>query len=256
MSPTPRTSTTIARRRVITSGLTITARTSRAPLTCTTTLVSPSFLILPHGPPALTKPNQPQTEKAEWKKVVDGLLGKILTDFFPQKMGGGKIFSEYLCEPSGLCNYNEILFKGVVSHWLTLVALIVPETYDKIFPKLQTSAQAAAQSCSGSGNNTCGIKWYTEKWDGTIGMEQQIIATDILGSVLVSEKRTPPLNTNTGGDSKSNPNAGTDDENSNPAELKPVTTGDRAGAGILTVLFVGAWGAMIAWMVLGEPLIG
>lgn len=170
-------------------------------------------------------------------------------------MGGGKIFSEFLCEPSGLCNFNEILFKGVVSHWLTLVALLIPETYDKIFPKLQTSAQAAAQACSGSGNNTCGIKWYTEKWDGSIGMEQQIIATDILGSVLVSEKKNPPLNTKTGGNSKSNPNAGSG-ETGSPDEPKPITAGDRAGAGILTVLFVGAWGSMIAWMVLGEPLVG
>ncbi|OJJ07435.1 hypothetical protein ASPVEDRAFT_142365 [Aspergillus versicolor CBS 583.65] len=195
------------------------------------------------------------TEKAEWKEAVDNLLEKVLKQFFPQKMGGGQIFSEFLCEPSGLCNFNEILFKGVVSHWLTLVALIVPETYDKIFPKLQTSAQAAAKACSGSGNNTCGIKWYTQKWDGSIGMEQQIIATDILGSVLVSEKKNPPLNTNTGGNSKSNPNAG-GEETENPAELKPITAGDRAGASILTILFVGGWGGMIAWMVLGEPLVG
>lgn len=215
-----------------------------------------SFFLIPlPGIPTLTMPNQPQTEKAEWKEAVDSLLEKVLKQFFPQKMGGGQIFSEFLCEPSGLCNFNEILFKGVVSHWLTLVALIVPETYDKIFPKLQTSAQAAAKACSGSGNNTCGIKWYTQKWDGSIGMEQQIIATDILGSVLVSEKKNPPLNTKTGGNSKSNPNAG-GEETENPAELKPITAGDRAGASILTILFVGGWGGMIAWMVLGEPLVG
>jgi mannan endo-1,6-alpha-mannosidase len=132
--------------------------------------------------------------------------------------------------------------------------LIVPETYDRIFAKLQTSAQAAALSCSGAGNNTCGIKWYKSSWDGSIGMEQQIIATDILSSVLVSEKANPPLTTKTGGNSTSDPNAGTSDSNQNTGETKPITTGDRAGAGILTVVFVGLWGAMIAWMVLGEGL--
>ncbi|CBF80512.1 hypothetical protein AN8421.2 [Aspergillus nidulans FGSC A4] len=194
------------------------------------------------------------TEKAEWKTVVDGLLGKLLDEFFPEQYGGGKIFSEYLCEPKALCNYNEILFKGIVSTWITFVGLIVPETYDRIFAKLQTSAQAAALSCSGAGNNTCGIKWYKSSWDGSIGMEQQIIATDVLSSVLVSEKSNPPLTTKTGGNSTSDPNAGTSDSKHNTGEAKPITTGDRAGAGILTVVFVGLWGAMIAWMVLGEGL--
>lgn len=85
-------------------------------------------------------------------------------------------------------------------------------------------------------------------------MEQQIIATDVLSSVLVSEKSNPPLTTKTGGNSTSDPNAGTSDSKQNTGEAKPITTGDRAGAGILTVVFVGLWGAMIAWMVLGEGL--
>ncbi|KAL4948263.1 glycoside hydrolase [Aspergillus filifer] len=194
------------------------------------------------------------TEKAEWKKVVDGLLGKLLDEFFPQKYGGGQIITEYLCEPSGLCNYNEILFKGIVSTWLTSTALIVPEYYDKIYAKLQTSAEAAAKSCSGAGNNTCGIKWYTEKWDQSIGMEQQIIATDVLSSALVSEKKNPPLTSSTGGNSTANYNAGEDSSRGDNGALKKITTGDRAGAGILTVLFVGLWGSMIAWMVLGGPV--
>ncbi|KAL4922943.1 glycoside hydrolase family 76 protein [Aspergillus undulatus] len=193
------------------------------------------------------------TEKAEWKEAVDGLLGKLLKEFFPQQYGGGKIFTEYLCEPKALCNFNEILFKGIVSTWLTSVALIVPETYNKIYTKLQTSAQAAAEQCSGAGNNTCGIKWYTEKWDQSIGMEQQIIATDILSSVLVSEKSNPPLTSKTGGNSTANYNAGEGSSRGDNGELKAITSGDRAGAGIVTVLFVGLWGSMIAWMVWGEP---
>ncbi|KAL2803254.1 glycoside hydrolase [Aspergillus granulosus] len=195
------------------------------------------------------------TEKAEWKTAVDGLLGKLLDTFFPDQYGGGKIFSEYLCEAKELCNFNEILFKGIVSSWLAFVSLIVPETYDQIFPKLQTSAQAAALSCSGMDNNTCGVRWYQSKWDGWVGMEEQIIATDILSSVLVSEKHTAPLTSTTGGNSTSNPNAGLSDDSSyDNSSPKPVTTGDRAGAAILTVGFVALWGGMISWMVLGGPV--
>ncbi|KAL5334198.1 glycoside hydrolase [Aspergillus crustosus] len=191
------------------------------------------------------------TEKTEWKTAVDGMLAKLLDTFFPDESGGGKIFSEYLCEPKELCNYNEILFKGIVSTWLTSVSLVVPETYDLIYPKLQTSAQAAALSCSGMNNNTCGVRWYESKWDGWVGMEEQIIATDVLSSVLVSEKKNPPLTSSTGGNSTSNPNAGVGDDSNGGITAKTITSGDRAGAAIVTVVFVGLWGGMIAWMIIG-----
>ncbi|KAL2834885.1 mannan endo-1,6-alpha-mannosidase [Aspergillus cavernicola] len=186
------------------------------------------------------------TGKSEWKEAVDGLLDRVLDQFFPKQYGGG-IISD-MCEPVSLCNFNEILFKGIVSAWLAFVAVVVPETYDLIFPKLQTSAQAAALSCSGAGNNTCGITWYTREWDKSIGMEQQIIATDILSSVLVSEKRNnPPHTSKSRGNGTSNLNL----NNGNNGKLREITTGDRAGAWILTILFVGLWGGMITWMILG-----
>ncbi|KAL4874264.1 glycoside hydrolase [Aspergillus karnatakaensis] len=194
------------------------------------------------------------TEKAEWKEATEGLLGVLLNTFFPQNMGGGKIFSEYLCEAKELCNFNEILFKGIVSTWLTFVALVVPETYDQIFPKLQTSAQAAALSCSGLDNNTCGVRWYESKWDGWVGMEEQIIATDVLSSSLVSEKMNPPLTSSTGGNSTSNPNAGVGDTSNTGNTPRAITAGDKAGAAIVTVVFVALWGGMISWMILGGDI--
>lgn len=97
--------------------------------------------------------------------------------------------SEVLCEPNEVCNDNKILFKGLVSGWLAFVALLVPSTYDEILPKLQASAQGAAASCSGMSNNTCGVRWHESKWDGWVGMEEQISATDVLSSVLVTEKK-------------------------------------------------------------------
>ncbi|PYI00609.1 mannan endo-1,6-alpha-mannosidase [Aspergillus sclerotiicarbonarius CBS 121057] len=200
------------------------------------------------------------TGMGEWGDVVEGLLGRVLDQFFiiedndgdGEGGDGGGIFSEYLCEPSALCNFNEILFKGIVSSWLSAVAIVVPETYDRIFPNLQASAQAAALACTGADNNTCGIKWYTREWDLSIGMEQQIIATDVLTAVLVSEKRDPPFTVSTGGNSVGNPNAGDRGSSGNVGEeLGEITAGDRVGAGIVTVLFVGVWGGMVAWMLIG-----
>ncbi|KAE8376056.1 glycosyl hydrolase family 76-domain-containing protein [Aspergillus bertholletiae] len=191
------------------------------------------------------------TEKETWKTAVDGLLGVTLNTFFPKSFN--YIMSEVLCEPNEVCNDNEILFKGLVTGWLAFVALLVPSTYDQILPKLQASAQGAAASCSGMSNNTCGVRWHESKWDGWVGMEEQISATDILTSVLVTEKKGGgPLTSTTGGNSTSDPNAGSGDgSSSDKSQLKPITTGDKAGAGIVTVIIVAIWGGLVGFMMRG-----
>ncbi|RAK99369.1 glycoside hydrolase family 76 protein [Aspergillus ibericus CBS 121593] len=191
------------------------------------------------------------TGKAKWKTAVDGLLNVTLDTFFPASYGGN-IMSEVLCEPAEVCNDNEILFKGLVTGWLGFVALVVPSTYDTILPKLQGSAVAAAASCTGMNNNTCGVRWYPKKWDGWNGMEEEIAVTNVLSSALVNTKKTAPVTSSTGGNSTSDPNAGTgDNTGSDTSTLSAITTGDKAGASILTIAFVGMWGGMIAWMVIG-----
>ncbi|KAA8643769.1 hypothetical protein EYZ11_010740 [Aspergillus tanneri] len=188
------------------------------------------------------------TEQPKWKEAVDGLLGVTFGTFFPKQFNN--IMSEVLCEPNEVCNDNEILFKGLVVHWLAFTSNLVPSTYDQILPKLQASAQGAANSCSGMNNNTCGVRWYQNKWDGWVGMEEQIIATEALVSALITEDKAGPVTAKTGGDSKSDPSAGTggDEDPEDKAKLKPITTADKAGASILTILFVGVWLSMVAWM--------
>jgi mannan endo-1,6-alpha-mannosidase len=46
-------------------------------------------------------------------------------------------------------------------------------------------------------------------------------------------------------------NAGKASINQDPG-LAPITTGDRAGAGILTALLIAAWLGIVVWMFLGE----
>lgn len=159
---------------------------------------------------------------------------------------------DWECEPQENCNNNDVLFKGLLSTWLGYTALIVPSTYDTIMPKLQSSAQGAAASCAGP-NNDCGVRWYQSQWDGKIGMEEEISVSNVLSVNLIPfENRVlkAPLTSFTGGNSSSNPNAGMN----HPTGMQqaPITTGDKAGAGILTALFVGGWIALISWMILGH----
>jgi mannan endo-1,6-alpha-mannosidase len=175
-------------------------------------------------------------------------LKKTFSTFFPH----GNVLEDITCEPTGQCNFNEILFKGLVSSWLVFTGMLVPETAAQITPKLQASAQAAAKTCTGNNNQTCGIKWYTDQWDGTTGMEQEISATNVFLANLVSFGGIDgPVTSDTGGKSTSDPNAGTGSGNSDKQTTKPITTGDKAGAGILTAIFIAGWAGSMAWLLMG-----
>lgn len=183
--------------------------------------------------------------------MVDGLLAKAFSEFFPAKYGSNTI-SEILCEPQELCNFNEILFKGYFQSWIALVALLIPEESAQIMPKLQGSAESLAATCVGMGNDTCGVRWWGGKWDGWNGMETEISAANGFSSVLLLEKGQVPLTTFTGGNSTSDPSAGTGSVFGQIEHMSPITTGDKAGAGVLTAVFVAGWVALMVWMLLGK----
>lgn len=129
---------------------------------------------------------------------------------------------------------------------------IVPGTSDLVMPKLQTSAQAAVKTCTGlSDGSHCGIKWYTQTWDGSDGLEQQMAVLGVLNAILVPFKNQAPFTADNGGTSKSNPNAGTNSSDNEVPQLNNITTGDRAGAGVLTVIFVTGWAIAVTWMIRG-----
>ena len=74
----------------------------------------------------------------------------------------------------------------------------------------------------------------------------QMSALSVIGTNLLTPAMLP-LTQHTGGNSVSDPNAGTESPNAQPdVTTKPITTSDRAGAGILTFLIIvgvigGAW---------------
>ncbi|RMZ87208.1 hypothetical protein DV736_g5567, partial [Chaetothyriales sp. CBS 134916] len=184
-----------------------------------------------------------------WGTRVQQILDGALNLFFPQEYGGS-IMSEFECEPSANCNNDQNSFKAYLARWMAVTALLVPRTYDQIMPKLQASAKGAAGQCVGGDNSRqCGRRWYSTTWDGTTGVGQQMTALSVIGANLITSEMAP-LTAHTGGTSKSNPNAGTQSNTKSAATLKPITTGDRAGAGILTFLIIiGIIGSSV-WIIL------
>ena len=150
------------------------------------------------------------------------------------------------------CNYDEPSFKAYFSRWLAVTSQLVPTTAGQITPLLQASAQAAATQCSGQGKNMCGRRWYQTVWDGFFGVGEQMSAMSVFQNNLI-KNAAPPVTLAKGGTSQSDPTAGTGTGSGStildPSLTNPVTTGDKAGAGILTflslILIIGG----TSWMV-------
>lgn len=187
-----------------------------------------------------------------WKDRIEKLITGIQRDFFPDN-----IAYELPCEGRhGACTADMLSFKGYVHRWLSVVTQVAPFTRDTILPMLRTSAEAAVKQCTGgSTGRRCGFYWSEGVFvdpavDKTSGAGEQMSVLAAVSSLLI-DQANPPVTNLTGGTSKGDPNAGSGSRDG-PEPLAPVTTGDRAGAAILTILTltssIGAW----AWMSLGD----
>ncbi|EHY54938.1 hypothetical protein HRR83_005803 [Exophiala dermatitidis] len=182
-----------------------------------------------------------------WGTRVNQILEGAFKLFFPSEYGGN-IMSEFQCEPSNNCNNDQSSFKAYLSRWMAVTTLMVPSTADQIMAKLQASAAGAAQQCTGGDNGRmCGRRWYST-WDSTTGVGQQMQALSVIGATQINSG-IAPKSVDTGGTSKSDPNAGTDTDASPVITHSPITTKDKAGAGVLTVavIFVVIGGAI--WII-------
>lgn len=148
-----------------------------------------------------------------------------------------KVMYERACEPVNTCEVDQRSFKGYLAKWMAQTTQMAPFTFDWIMPKLQTSAKAAAQTCTGGSDNAaCGLKWTSRKWDGMQDVGLQIAALEAIQSILIS-RVDPPVTHDDGGTSKGDPGGGSTPHPPPPHSLTMnITTADRAGAGILTVL--------------------
>ena len=159
---------------------------------------------------------------------------------------------EIACEPTVTCNYDQPSFKAFLSRWMAATTQIAPFTANSLLPKLKTSAQGAAGQCVGESGSTCGRQWYSTTWDGKTGPGEQMSAMSAIQANLIT-KVAGPVSANTGGTSKSDPSAGGGGDNPdsvtvNPSDSYTITTGDKAGAGILTALVLTSLVGMIFWI--------
>ena len=160
---------------------------------------------------------------------------------------------EVACEPQVTCNNDQPSFKAYLSRWMAATVQLCPFTEDRIMTKLRASAMGAAGQCTGAarGEHTCGRKWTQDKWDTKFGPGEQMSALSVIQANLIQKVR-PPVTQQKGGTSKSDPTAGTkgDDPTGglDPILTKPVTTADKAGAGILTALVVSMLIGTVYWI--------
>jgi mannan endo-1,6-alpha-mannosidase len=117
-----------------------------------------------------------------WNTRTQGLLGA--TQHFFTAAG---IMQETRCEPSGTCNVDQLSFKAYLSRYMAATMAVLPSTQAVILPLLKSSAGGAAASCgAGPDASTCGTKWNIDKWDGTMGVGQQLSGLEVVHGLLAT----------------------------------------------------------------------
>lgn len=186
-------------------------------------------------------------EQDKWRTRVQGLINGAKVFFY----NNTEIMYEVACEPQMNCNTDQLSFKAYLARWMAATTKVAPWTYDQIKPYLAASATGAADTCTGGSDGvTCGTQWYIGHWDGTYGVGQQMSALEVMQSNLI-DKVQGPVGNKTGGISVGDPSAGTGGDTNPGAPTGRITTGDKAGAGILTALVIvgilgGAWYALLS----------
>ncbi len=173
------------------------------------------------------------------------MVDATLKTFFPEN-----IAFEIACEEHMSCTTDMLSFKGYVHRWMSVVTQVAPFTAEKILPVLRTSAEAGVSTCNGGDTGrACGFKWNTRTFDGSFGAGQQMNVLGAVSSLLITQAKAPFTNA-TGGTSKGDFNAGSRSDTFD-GKVIPPTTGDKAGASILTILILGAAVGTFGWMSTG-----
>ena len=121
-----------------------------------------------------------------WSARTTALLSTAETVFFKTFDNSSGIMVEQACEPHYTCNNDQWSFKAYLARWMAKTAIVAPFTKAAIMPLLSSSAQAAAQACSGPSDGvTCGARWYIGGYDGTFGIGQQLSALEVTQALLI-----------------------------------------------------------------------
>lgn len=190
-----------------------------------------------------------QTNDDVWLTRTQGLLRKLEKAFFKD----GAI-TDQVCEASDQCykDANDPLFKGLTMSWMMDIALLIPSLKQEILGYIQSTAEAAGESCTGRSGAACGGRLYG-KYDGQASMENQITGVEVFSSAMLKflKEDAVPVNVNSGGNSSSTAKPGGEDTDASLPVYSKITTGDKAGAGILTAIFITGLIGMAAFLLMG-----
>ncbi|KAF7115507.1 hypothetical protein CNMCM5793_002465 [Aspergillus hiratsukae] len=147
------------------------------------------------------------------------------------------VMYERACEIVNTCQVDQRAFKGFLARWMAASTQVAPFTYDWVMPRLRASAAAAASTCTGGPDGAaCGLKWTSGEWDGSQDVGLQMSALEVMQAILI-DRVDPPVTDASGGTSLGDPSGGMEQDDPRPDVLTmTITGGDRAGAGILTVM--------------------
>ncbi|KAH8805335.1 glycoside hydrolase family 76 protein [Xylogone sp. PMI_703] len=138
--------------------------------------------------------------QSQWKKALDGLLKQTMSTFFPNG-----IATETACEPQGICTTDMKAMKGLLAQRLADTISVAPYTSQTISPLFQSSALAAAKSCSDTG---CKFAWSGNgtQEDSLSGVGEQLDALSFVQALLLrkSTDKGAPTTTTTGGTPSTN----------------------------------------------------
>jgi len=141
-----------------------------------------------------------------------------------------------VCE-NGKCNVDQRSFKAYFLREMAATAELAPFTHDTLRTKIAAAASAAVKSCTGGkSGNKCGLKWTTGINDGSTGVGESMSALEAVQSNLVDKARGWVSARKGTGASEGDVNAGMGTSADAGLYSNPITTADRAGAGILTAL--------------------
>ncbi|KAH3953610.1 mannan endo-1,6-alpha-mannosidase [Parastagonospora nodorum] len=187
----------------------------------------------------------------KWKKALTNYINKSHDMFYPPDKGGIMVEP---CEQLAICNADQESFKAYLGRWLGTSIQMAPFTYDIIMPELEKTAVRAAQTCNGlsqhnGGDFQCGMRWYMDGYDGKYGVGPQMSALNII-SVLNAARAPAPYTGKTGGTSQGNPGLNTQDDSKRlPIFHEDITTADKAGAAIVTIIVAAVWIGCAWWMI-------
>lgn len=124
--------------------------------------------------------------QSTWETRVQGLVAQATSTFFGPDSSAPDIMYEQKCELAGTCQTDQTSFKGSLSRWLAKTTVLVPSVSDGIKTFLEATAEGVAAACSGYGNSTCGLRWYTDAFDGQSDFGVVLSSLETVQSLLVS----------------------------------------------------------------------